>query len=91
VSVLCPGNVRTNIASSERRARASTPDPRRDAVVAQKIAEGSDPAEIAGQVIQAVRAGVFYVMTWGDGWGEAVKSRFADIIERRRPTLPNFS
>lgn len=93
VSVLCPGWVRTNIWTSQRQPGELKPDPRREAIrdlVMHKIATGRDPADVAGQVVQAIRTGKFYVIGEGPEWTEGVKTRFADILEGRRPTLPSL-
>lgn len=93
VSVLCPGWVRTNIASSRRQAAGASPDPQREAmreVMLQLIAGGIDPADVAGHVIEAIRTGRFYVMADGAEWAEGVKARFADILDGRRPSLPRL-
>lgn len=93
VSVLCPGWVRTNIASSQRQSRAKGPDPQREVLtelMAQLIATGMDPADVAGHAVQAIRTGTFYVMTDREAWGESVKSRCADILGGRPPLLPTL-
>ena len=80
VSVLCPGWVRTNIGSSQRTARRATPDPHRQAMrrlITQQIAAGMEPAEVAGQVVQAIRTGRFYITTGGGEWSERVRARCA--------------
>lgn len=91
VSVLCPGWVRTNIGSSQRTARRATPDPHRQAMrrlITQQIAAGMEPAEVAGQVVQAIRTGRFYITTGGGEWSERVRARCADILDGRSPSLP---
>ncbi len=93
VSVLCPGWVRTKIGSSQRHARAAAPDPQREAMrelMVHLIAGGMDPAEVADQVVQAIRTGTFYVLTGGDEWSDGVKARCADILDGRCPTLPRL-
>ena len=93
VSVLCPGWVRTNIVSSQREARGAAPDPSREAMrqlMVQLIAGGIDPAEVADHVVRAIRTGTFYVMAGPGELSEGVRTRFADILEGRRPTLPRL-
>jgi NAD(P)-dependent dehydrogenase (short-subunit alcohol dehydrogenase family) len=93
VSVLCPGWVRTNIASSQRQPRGARWDPQRAAMgqlLARQIAAGMDPAEVAGFVVEAIQTGRFYVITDSDRWAEGVKTRFGDILAGRRPTLPSI-
>jgi NAD(P)-dependent dehydrogenase (short-subunit alcohol dehydrogenase family) len=92
VSVLCPGFVRTNIGSSRRPTRQAKSDPQRAAregLLLQNIATGMDPAEVADHVVRAIRTGQFYILTHGQESIEAVKTRFADVLEDRRPTPPS--
>jgi NAD(P)-dependent dehydrogenase (short-subunit alcohol dehydrogenase family) len=92
VSVLCPGFVRTNIASSRRSTRQARPDPQREAregLLLQSIATGMDPAKVADHVVRAIRTGKFYILTHGQESIDAVKTRFADILEDHRPTPPS--
>ncbi len=73
VSVLCPGWVRTRIFESWRNRperfggpAPPPPDPalaERAALVAQALQSGSDPKDIAAQVLQAMREGQFYIFT----------------------------
>ncbi|MBO0701332.1 MAG: SDR family NAD(P)-dependent oxidoreductase [Candidatus Dormibacteraeota bacterium] len=88
VSVLCPGWVRTNIASSRRQARNARPDGARDQLLLQLIAAGHDPAEVAGDVVQGILAGKFYIVTGGDTWADALQTRMARILDGRPPRLP---
>lgn len=81
VSVLCPGIVRTGLLDSSRKLRAekhgggaegASP---MDAVIAQ----GSDPAELGDQVVDAVKAGEFYILTH-PGLRPAFDARFSAIL-----------
>jgi NAD(P)-dependent dehydrogenase (short-subunit alcohol dehydrogenase family) len=71
VSVLCPGLVRTNIFTSQRNRPDELRNPSRKTTARaanQEIAEalqarGIDPAVVAGQVLDAVRAERFWILT----------------------------
>jgi len=91
VSVLCPRWVRTNIAASRRQARPAEPDPRQRVIaelILQKIADGADPAEVAGLAVDAIRTGKFYILTEP---AEGVETRCGDILEGRPPTFPSLT
>lgn len=91
VSVLCPGWVRTNIQAQSRPPRGE-PDPRVEAIqeaIAERIAGGMDPSEVAGHVVDGIRNGTFYILTHGEESKQGVETRFADIMEGRSPTLPS--
>jgi NAD(P)-dependent dehydrogenase (short-subunit alcohol dehydrogenase family) len=89
VSVLCPGFVRTGISESGRNRQqrygpAYTPaSGSKAAVLAAEIAEqvksGLDPAEVAAQVLTAIRDNQLYVFTHPD-MRAAVAERFAAIL-----------
>jgi NAD(P)-dependent dehydrogenase (short-subunit alcohol dehydrogenase family) len=85
VSVLCPGIVKTGLLDSSRNHRAekhgpstSGPSPM-DAVITQ----GSDPALLGDQVVDAVKAGEFYILTH-PGLRPAFEKRFKDILASYR-------
>ncbi len=88
VSVLCPGFVRTRISESgrnrqERYGPARMPDPASPAgIVTAHIAElvrsGSDPADVAAQVLAAIREDELYVFTHPQMRDE-LEQRFAAI------------
>jgi len=71
VSVLCPGWVRTRIndASRNRPAGAGPPSPMTpeleaaEQMIRHLVETGAEPAAIAGQVVEAIREGRFYVLT----------------------------
>ena len=44
-----------------------------------------DPADVAAQVVEAVRDERFYVRTHGDKYDDAIRSRMEAILERRNP------
>ena len=81
VSVLCPGIVNTGLLASSRQHRparhgagADGPSPM-EAVITQ----GSDPAELGDQVVAAIKAGEFYILTH-PGIRPAFEKRFGDIL-----------
>jgi NAD(P)-dependent dehydrogenase (short-subunit alcohol dehydrogenase family) len=71
VSVLCPGYVRTNIFTSQRNrpealrneARKSAARTANEEIAQTLLAEGLDPAVVAGMVLDAVLAGQFWIIT----------------------------
>jgi NAD(P)-dependent dehydrogenase (short-subunit alcohol dehydrogenase family) len=91
VTVVCPGFVRTHIWQSgrnrpERYGPSLTPDSASSAgkLVAQ-LAElgrsGLNPAEVAAQVLTAIREGELYVFTHpGPSWRAELEERFGTIL-----------
>jgi len=95
VSVLCPGLVATNIGSCTRNRPAGAPPPPSDAAVVedalrQSLPGGLAPAAVADLVLDAVRAGRFWVLA-GPGTKDMVRVRAADILEDRAPTFQMFA
>jgi NAD(P)-dependent dehydrogenase (short-subunit alcohol dehydrogenase family) len=94
VSVVCPAWVKTNIADSERnrpsafpRAAGSGQSPAEqmmDGMVRQAIAGGIPPEEVAEQVLQAVLAERFWVLTHPKT-KRAVEKRMQGILEGKSP------
>lgn len=88
VSILAPGFVRTDIANAARNRQPRYGAPRPPAPgsraaelavhLAQRAAEGLDPAAIASRAINAIRANELYVFTHADMRGE-VDERLAGI------------
>ena len=97
VSVLCPGWVRTRIGEAERNrpADAGPPTPESPAMAAAAqmlrhlVGTGSDPAAIAGQVLEGIRERRFYILTHPDMKG-SIESRFQDILSGGPPRMPNL-
>lgn len=99
VSVLCPGFVRTNIATSERNRpdRLSADLTASDAeqaelgrqLLAGMIQNGMPPAEVAARVFNAVRDERFWVLTHEDDdmWMRAVNSRLESTANRTNPEI----
>jgi len=98
VTCLCPGFVATNIVSSERnrpeRFREGGPDLEPDdegaalsdsgSAIADAYAAQMDPAVVAEQVVQAIRANDLWLFT--DNLADPmIRQRHADIEERKTP------
>ena len=89
VSVLCPGWVRTRIGESarnrpERYGPRRTPDPESRAAamtahIVELVQSGLDPADVARQVLTAIREDRLYVFTHPQMRGE-MEERFAAIL-----------
>jgi NAD(P)-dependent dehydrogenase (short-subunit alcohol dehydrogenase family) len=92
VSVLCPGFVQTRIAESDRNRPPWAPDHEVDqaaelrAAIQGMVDGGIPPSVVADHVIEAVRAGTFYILTHPE-LDAAVETRFEDIRQRRPPSL----
>ena len=101
VSVLCPGPVATRIRLAERNrpgregeALRSPPAPRDEAGGAVAAGEFMDPADVAAQVVEAVRDVRFYILTHdiladGEKYDAAIRARMAGILARRNPARPD--
>jgi NAD(P)-dependent dehydrogenase (short-subunit alcohol dehydrogenase family) len=96
VSVVCPGWVNTRIGESRRNrpadlATEGTDDPVEDleamsSVLGPVLASGLAPAQVADQVLDAIAARRFYVLTHPD-WKPTIEHRVANILEDRPPDL----
>jgi NAD(P)-dependent dehydrogenase (short-subunit alcohol dehydrogenase family) len=94
VSVLCPEWVRTNIADSERNRPPEVaevvlpPDAPVEArsIVQGLVAGGLDPLDVAGMVLDGIRAGRFWIFTHDTTLGVA-KRRWDAIASDGQPTL----
>ena len=76
VTALCPGAVRTGIASSTRnRAETTSADPASefvDRMLTENTERGMPPSAVAAMVVDAVRAGRYLQLT-GDGYATALR------------------
>jgi len=94
VSVLCPGTVNTDILDSSRRNRpAAIPMPEstpEEALLKQAykiyLERGLDPAEVARQVLAAIGAECFYIIT--HDYNAAIETRMQNILAGRNPVPP---
>ena len=86
VSVLCPGVVATSIMDAPAT-RSSTSELGKviGGALGDAVASGTDPAEVATAVVDAVEAGGFYVVTHPDQTVPMVRQRLDDIVEARIP------
>lgn len=91
VSVLCPGFVNTRILEAERNrpaalrnADATERHPTFEEMARAALAAGLPPAEVAAQVVDAVKTGRFYILTHPE-FGPRVRERMEDILEGRTP------
>lgn len=93
VSVLCPGNVNTDIMDSGRNRPDSVPippEPEGPAVVFSKafriwLERGMSPKEVARQVMEAIREERFYVIT--HDFDKYITQRMQNILERKNPEI----
>jgi len=95
VSVLCPGYVATRIAESTRnrpaglRAAVESQGGRPEAAgmaeaIRRRVASGLPPAEVAAQVLRAIREERFWVFTH-PGMKALIDQRHADVMAERNP------
>ena len=98
VSVLCPGMVNTNIATSDRnrpvelRNEGGEPEltPQQQAtrqMMEEMLKTGLKPAVVAGKVFESVRDGKFYVLTHPE-LKDAIRRRMERILEEQNPSYP---
>jgi NAD(P)-dependent dehydrogenase (short-subunit alcohol dehydrogenase family) len=91
VSVLCPGFVNTRILEAERNrpatlqnAVAAERHPTFEEMASAALAAGLPPAQVAAQVVDAVKTERFYIMTHPE-FAPRVRERMDDILEGRAP------
>jgi len=94
ISVLCPGNVSTDIFNSSQRNRPdSVPPPpeltEQEALFLRAyeiwIERGLDPKEIGRQVLDAIREERFYVIT--HDFNSYIEQRMRNVLDRKNPEL----
>ncbi len=101
VSVLCPGGVRTRIASSGRnrpdgllgdRARPTEGeiDQSTEAWADRIGGDGMDPEQVADRVFEAIEAEQLYILTH-DSVDAGIRERMEDILARRNPVPRDFT
>jgi len=94
VSVVCPGLIDTNIMRSARNrpeelAEEGKAGPRAQVfgqALADRLAGGYPPSEVAEQVLQGIRDGRFYIVPAQPEVKGAIAIRAQDLIELRNPT-----
>ena len=93
VTALCPGGVKTGIASSARnRAEPTATDPASefvDRMLAENTERGMPPSDLAAMVVDAVRAGRYLLLTT-DGYATALRTRTDELLAGGVPSLPRF-
>ncbi len=97
VSVLCPGWVNTRIGDSERNRPADLPGrlppegmpedgPGLREVLNTFLQSGLDPADVADQVLDAILAKRFYILTHPE-WNGMISARVERIVSGQDPNL----
>lgn len=95
VTALCPGAVKTGIASSERNRPAeavtapSAESEFVDRMLDENTERGMPPAQVAAMVVDAVRAGRYLQLT-SDGYATALRRRAEELVSGAVPSLPPF-
>lgn len=98
VSVLCPGMVRTKIAESARNRPEDLSPEQEDPMAAilgpifQGLVEaGSEPAEIADEVIKAIEENRFWILPHREKFGESIEGRFAAAVRQEEPPVTRLT
>lgn len=93
VSVLCPGFVRTNIATSERNrpgaARATDDNPLAEkfgGALRQLVDSGIHPEQVADKIVNAIRARRFYIFTHPE-MKPGVEHRMRQMLDEETPGI----
>jgi NAD(P)-dependent dehydrogenase (short-subunit alcohol dehydrogenase family) len=96
VSVLCPSNVATRITEAERNRPSELAEGGQGKVAerfleraGQQIADGMSPEDVAAQVVAAVRARRFWILTHPE-WKGILERRIASLVadDALPPTYP---
>ncbi len=89
VSVLCPGFVATAIADADRnrpgKAEAAPAFAQMQPLIRAAVAAGIPASQVAADVVDAIRADRFYVITH-PAYLKQVRTRMDEILEQRPPT-----
>ena len=94
-SALCPGMIHTNILDSERhRPDRLATDVTEDqkfvsGFLAQAVAAGMDPSDVAQKVIDGIRAEQFLILTH-EAYAPKLVARTGALVDRRLPEIPDF-
>ena len=95
VTALCPGAVKTGIASSGRNRPATTvtemsPESEFvDRMIDENTERGMPPSQAAAMVVDAVRSNRYLQLT-GDGYATALRVRVDELLAGDLPSLPPF-
>jgi NAD(P)-dependent dehydrogenase (short-subunit alcohol dehydrogenase family) len=95
VSVVCPGLINTNIMRSARNRPAELAEEGKAGPMAQtfgqgladRLATGYPPSEVAAQVFQGIRDSRFYIVPAQPDVKSYIAVRAQDLLELRNPTL----
>jgi len=95
VSVVCPGLINTNIMRSARNRPEDLAEEGKTGPMAQafgqgladRLAAGYPPSEVAEQVLQGIREGRFYIVPAQPEVKANIAVRAQDFLELRNPTL----
>jgi NAD(P)-dependent dehydrogenase (short-subunit alcohol dehydrogenase family) len=94
VSVLCPGPVKTKIATSSRNKPAALQEkplnPAEQAIwdsMNQTLETGMEPGEVADHVFKAIREERFYILTFPEA-KVLIRERMEGILQERNPRNP---
>jgi NAD(P)-dependent dehydrogenase (short-subunit alcohol dehydrogenase family) len=95
VSVVCPGLINTNIMRSARNRPAELVEEGKAGPMAQtfgqgladRLATGYPPSEVANQVVDGMREGRFYIVPAQPDVKSYIAVRARDLLELRNPTL----
>ena len=95
VSVVCPGLINTKIMRSSRNRPEELADEGKAGAMAQAFGEalsnrlggGYPPSEVAGQVVEGIREGRFYIVPAQPEVKSAIGVRAEDLLALRNPTL----
>ena len=93
VSVLCPGVVQTGIFASERnrpgKLRGVGAPAKYRSLGSIPMQNAMSPVDVAEQVLNAIRARQFYVITT-TGYDDALRDRMNWILKRQNPQFPGI-
>ena len=95
VSVVCPGLIDTSIMRSSRNRPESLGDAGKAGPMAQafgqnladRLATGYPPSEVASQVVDGIREGRFYIVPAQPEVKAGIGVRALDLLELRNPTI----
>jgi short-subunit dehydrogenase len=88
VSVLCPGWVKTNLMENEPTEIAAPMANFMGTVVRESVEnQGIPPEDVAGMVLDAIRANRFWILTHDD-FKEVVVARIQRAVDGENPVLP---
>ena len=95
VSVVCPGLIDTSIMRSSRNRPESLGDAGKAGPMAQafgqnladRLATGYPPSEVASQVVDGIREGRFYIVPAQPEVKAGIGVRAQDLLELRNPTI----